>query len=104
MVRSDLLEQIPNLAAQAFECSVRLPALNNIISNYLLPLVVRNLGAYDTHICDTAHATLFRLLEKAFITKEQAEKQVCPAILALSKVDSVKDLNGRVITVSYNFY
>lgn len=95
-----MLEQIPSLATQAVDCSSRLPCLSDIISEHLLPIVVRNLGAPDIQVRDTAHSTLFQLLEQAFITREQAEKLVCPTVVALSKVESLTDLNNGIITVS----
>lgn len=94
------MEQIPSLATQAVDCSSRLPSLSDMVSKHLLPIVVRNLGSADTQVRDTAHSTLFQLLEQAFITREQAEKLVCPTIVALSKVESLTDLNNGIITVS----
>lgn len=95
-----MLEQIPNLASQAVDCASRLPILSDIISEHLLPIVVRNLGTPDVQVRDTAHSTLFQLMEQALITREQAEKQVCPAVVALSKVESLTDLYNGIITVS----
>lgn len=101
MVRTDLLEQVPTLATQAIECSNRLPALANVVSEHLLPLVVHNLGTSDSQVRTTAHSTLFFLLEQAFVTREQAELQVCPTVLGMSKVENMMDLNTSAITVSF---
>ncbi|KAJ8927571.1 hypothetical protein NQ314_019954 [Rhamnusium bicolor] len=99
MLRADLLEQIPHIAAQAVECSTRVNALKNVVSEYLIPLVVRNLGSSDTAVDKAAHATLIQLIEQGFITKQQAEIQVCPSILALSKVESIADIKTGPVTL-----
>jgi hypothetical protein len=100
MVRADLLEQIPHMASQALKYSNRVESLKTIISEYLLPLVVRNLGCSDNAVDKAAHATLIHLLEQGLITKPQAEIQVCPAILALSNEEQSADINTGAITVS----
>lgn len=89
MVRTDLLEQIPNLATTALECASRVPELSNILSDNLLPIVVRNLGINDNQVRKTAHSTLFVLMEKNLVTRQQAEIQVCPTVLALSNMESI---------------
>ncbi|KAJ8940759.1 hypothetical protein NQ318_009671 [Aromia moschata] len=99
MLRADLLEQIPHIAAQAIECSSKVSVLKNIVSEYLIPFVVRNLGSSDTAVDKAAHATLIHLIEQGFITKQQAEIQVCPSILALSKVESVADINTGAVAL-----
>ncbi|KAJ8922296.1 hypothetical protein NQ315_004236 [Exocentrus adspersus] len=100
MLRVDLLELIPYIAAQAVKCSTRVDALKNVVSEYLIPLVVRNLVSTDTAVDRAAHATLIHLIEKGFITKQQAEIQVCPSILALSKVEASSDITGAVMLMS----
>lgn len=99
-VRSDLLEQIPHMASQALKYSRRVEGLKNIMGEYLLPLVVRNLGYSDNAVDKAAHTTLIHLMEQGLVTKTQAEIQVCPAILALSNEDQTADINTAGITVS----
>lgn len=94
MVRTDLLEEVPNLVTEALEWSFRLPALNSIVSEYLLPLVVQNLGNTDA-----ARSALFHLLEQELITKQQAEELVCPTILALLNTDGLADSNTGIVMV-----
>ncbi|KAG5900679.1 hypothetical protein JTB14_005944 [Gonioctena quinquepunctata] len=99
ILRADLLEQIPHIAAQAVECSIRVEGLKNVVSEYLIPLVVRNLGYSDTAVDKAAHVTLINLIEHGYINKQQAEIQVCPAILALSKDETSADINTGAITL-----
>jgi len=84
-----VLENLPNLAILSKECAVRVPALANIVADYLLPMVVRNLGTSDNQVRKTAHTTLVNLIEKGLVSKLQSEIQVCPTILALSRNDSL---------------
>ncbi|XP_074026001.1 serine/threonine-protein phosphatase 4 regulatory subunit 1 isoform X3 [Leptinotarsa decemlineata] len=98
-LRAELLEHVPQIAAQAVECSTRVEALKNIVSDYLIPLVVRNLGYSDTAVDKAAHVTLISLIEQGFINKQQAEIQVCPAVLALATVESSADINTRAISL-----
>lgn len=95
ILRADLLEQIPHIAAQAVESSSRVSALKNVVGEYLIPLVVRNLGYSDNAVDKAAHATLIHLVEQGFISKQQAEIQVCPSILALSKVTTAADVQTQ---------
>lgn len=100
MLRADLLEQIPKIAMQAVENSTRIGALKNVVGEYLIPLVVRNLGSTDNAVDRAAHSTLLQLIENNFVTKQQAEIQVCPSVLALSNMESISDINKGAITVS----
>lgn len=101
-----MLDQIPHIAAQTIECSSKLGDLRNTICDYLIPLVVRNLGCIDTAVDKAAHTALIQLVEQGFITKQQVEIQVCPSILALSKVETSTDINASTgaITVSTYFF
>lgn len=93
------------MASQAMKHSNRVEALKNVIGEYLLPLVVRNLGMWVDPVDKAARKTLIHLLEQGLITKPQAEIQVCPAILALSHEEEVTDIITGAITVSlYLFY
>lgn len=72
------------------------------MNDILVPLVVRNLGCSDRTVDRAAHAALIQIIEEGFITKPQIEIQVCPSILALSKGETVEDINANTgaITVS----
>ncbi|CAG9856795.1 unnamed protein product [Phyllotreta striolata] len=99
ILRSELLEEIPHIAAEAIQCSNGDGAFKNVVSDYLIPLVVRSLGCTDNTLI--AHSTLINLIKQGFITKLQAEIQVCPAILALTKLESTtaKDVNKAAINL-----
>lgn len=76
--------------------------LQSVVSDILIPLVVRNIGSTDTTVDKAAHAALIQLIEQGFISKPQIEIQVCPSILALSKGETRDDINAKTgsITVS----
>ncbi|XP_044269885.1 serine/threonine-protein phosphatase 4 regulatory subunit 1-like isoform X2 [Tribolium madens] len=99
MVRADLLDQVPHMASQALKYSNRVEVLKNVTGDYLIPLVVRNLGSTENAVDKAAHTTLIHLLEQGLITKPQAEIQVCPAILALSHEEQIAEINTGAITL-----
>lgn len=89
VVRIDALEHIPSLAGMALKCAQKVPALANITSEYLLSMVVNNLGDNDNQVRKHAQRALFTLLEQGLVSKAQAEIQVCPTILALTRKESM---------------
>ncbi|KAK5642612.1 hypothetical protein RI129_008779 [Pyrocoelia pectoralis] len=99
MVRTDLLEQIPDIALFAMQYKDRVPKLDSIISEHLLPIVVHNLGDKDNPVRRIAHSSLFFLLEKNLVTRQQAEIQVCPTVLGLSNSDTLMDYHTGSITL-----
>lgn len=77
--------------------------LQSVVSDILIPLVVRNLGYNDATIDKAAQSALIQLIEQGFISKLQIEIQVCPSILALSKCETQNALHANIgaITVSF---
>lgn len=103
ILRADLLDQIPDIAEHiTLLCSNKLSNLKDTICDYLLPIVVRNLGCPDAAVDKAARAALIRMIERDLITKFQIEIKVCPSILALSKTENSADINANTgaITVS----
>lgn len=96
ILRAELLEQIPHIAAQALECSTRVSAFKNVVGDYLIPLLVRNLGCYENTVITS---TLIQLIEQGFISKLQAEIQICPTVLALTKSQTAVDVNITAINL-----
>ncbi|CAH1973184.1 unnamed protein product [Acanthoscelides obtectus] len=93
ILRADLLEQIPDLAAAAVESNV----LKDVVSEYLIPLVARSVGLPDNAVDRAAQAALFQLIEAGYVSKFDAEIKICPSILALSNLDSTPDANTKAI-------
>ncbi|CAH1124904.1 unnamed protein product [Ceutorhynchus assimilis] len=93
LLKTDLLEDIPNIAAQALENSERVPALKDVIGEYLIPLVLRNIGCSDAGVDKTAQTTLVQLIQRGYVTQTQAEIKICPSILALTKMESQHQLD-----------
>lgn len=104
IVRKELIDQIPNLAVLARECSTRIPALKTVVSEYFLPMVVRNLGTDENFVRKAAETSLFTLMEHGLVTKMEAEIQVCPTILALSREESATDNHVGAVTVSTQIF
>lgn len=63
-------------------------------------MVVRNLGTEENFVRKAAENSLFALMEHGLISKAEAEIQVCPTILALSREESATDSHVGAITVS----
>ncbi|CAG9763789.1 unnamed protein product [Ceutorhynchus assimilis] len=105
LLKTDLLEDIPNIAAQALENSERVPALKDVIGEYLIPLVLRNIGCSDAGVDKTAQTTLVHLIQRDYVTQTQAEIKICPSILALTKMESQHqlDVNTGAIMPKMNF-
>lgn len=97
-LQENFLEKIPSIAAEALANSERVAALKDVIGDYLLPVVVRNLGWSETGINLTAKAVLVEMMERGYVTQFQAEVKVCPAILALQ---NQLEVNTSAITVSW---
>ncbi|XP_019760685.2 serine/threonine-protein phosphatase 4 regulatory subunit 1 isoform X2 [Dendroctonus ponderosae] len=99
-LQENFLEKIPSIAAEALANSDRVEALKDVIGDYLLPVVVRNLGWSETGINLAAKAVLVEMMEKGYVTQFQAEVKVCPAILALQ---NQLDVNTSAITLMSKF-
>lgn len=98
-MRTDLLEQIPTVAARIAQCSQEYPQLKTVTTKHLVPIVVNNLDKSDSQVRNAAHSALLSLLEQKLLTREEAEETVCPTVIAMTKVDSMIDLNTSAITV-----
>lgn len=99
-MKTDLLGQIPTLAARIAECSQEYPQLKSVITKHLLPIVVKSLGDSDSQVRISAHSALLSLVEQNLLTRREVEENVCPTIIAMTKVDnSIIDLNTSIITV-----
>ncbi|XP_060521123.1 serine/threonine-protein phosphatase 4 regulatory subunit 1-like isoform X3 [Cylas formicarius] len=96
--KAEVLELIPDVAAQAIESSARVSALKDVVGEYLIPIVVRNLGSCETNVDKAAQTALVQMIKRGHISQLQVEIQVCPAILALSKLDDEQDVDtGAVV-------
>lgn len=74
------------------------------MSEILIPLVVRNIGANDRAVDRPTQAALVQLIEQGFISKPQIEIQVCPSILALSKGETEQDVNANAGAITVSIY
>lgn len=100
LVRNDLLEYIPAIASVCNECKSRIPSLTNIVTEYLLPIIVRNIAASDNQVRRRAHSSLISLMELGYVSTHQAEVQVCPTVIALSTMSSLTEYYTGPVTVS----
>uniref|UniRef100_A0A3P9P2W4 Protein phosphatase 4, regulatory subunit 1-like n=2 Tax=Poeciliinae TaxID=586240 RepID=A0A3P9P2W4_POERE len=87
-VRSELMEQVPNIAMFLHESRPNFPAA---FSRYLVPIVVRYLTDPNNQVRKTSQAALLVLLEQGLISKADMETKVCPVLLELTEPSSDDD-------------
>lgn len=78
--------------------------LRSVVSDVLIPPVMRTIGTNDMEVDRQRQAALVQLIEQNFISKAQIEIQVCPSILALSKGETEEDLNANAGAITVSIY
>lgn len=94
-----MLKNVRTIAMLSTKYYDKVPALEHVVNDYLLPLTIKNITESDPDIMIAAQTALLGLLEQGSITNFQAEIQVCPTILAATKMSS-SDHDVHFITVS----
>ncbi|XP_044734109.1 serine/threonine-protein phosphatase 4 regulatory subunit 1-like isoform X2 [Chrysoperla carnea] len=94
LVKTDLIEQIPQLAVVCMESNI--PEMTETVEKYLLPLVVNCFKDTDTQVRKTSQATLLVLMEHNLVSKHTVELKVCPTVLEISRdyVNSSEELTN----------
>ncbi|KYN13323.1 Serine/threonine-protein phosphatase 4 regulatory subunit 1 [Trachymyrmex cornetzi] len=83
LVRSDLVEQIPNVAIICHEA----PHLfGYVIRNYLLDIVMKYLNDQDNQVRQMAQSALTVLMKRGLLDNDTIENVICPTIEKLSYV------------------
>ncbi|XP_011059766.1 PREDICTED: serine/threonine-protein phosphatase 4 regulatory subunit 1-like isoform X2 [Acromyrmex echinatior] len=81
LVRSDLVEQIPNVAIICHEA----PHLfGHVIRNYLLDIVMKYLNDQDNQVRQMAQSALTMLMKRSLLDNDTIENVICPTIEKLS--------------------
>ncbi|XP_018057909.1 PREDICTED: serine/threonine-protein phosphatase 4 regulatory subunit 1-like isoform X3 [Atta colombica] len=81
LVRSDLVEQIPNVAIICHEA----PHLfGHVIRNYLLDIVMKYLNDQDNQVRQMAQSALTMLMKRGLLDNDTIENVICPTIEKLS--------------------
>ncbi|XP_038149151.1 serine/threonine-protein phosphatase 4 regulatory subunit 1 isoform X1 [Cyprinodon tularosa] len=95
-VRSELMEQVPNIAMFLHESRPNFPAA---FSRYLVPIVVRYLTDPNNQVRKTSQAALLVLLEQGLISKADMETKVCPVLLDLTETSSDDDYKIEAVAI-----
>lgn len=83
LVRSDLVEQIPNVAIICHEA----PHLfGDVLRNHLLGIVMKYLNDLDNQVQQMAQSALTTLMKRGLLDNDTIENVICPTIESLSYI------------------
>ncbi|XP_064238616.1 serine/threonine-protein phosphatase 4 regulatory subunit 1-like [Aotus nancymaae] len=95
-VRTELMEQIPPIAMFLQENRSNFPV---VLSEYLIPIVVRYLTDPNIQVRKSSQEVLLILLEQDLIFQHDIENTVCPILLQLSALDSDDEYKAEAVSV-----
>ncbi|XP_013373795.1 PREDICTED: serine/threonine-protein phosphatase 4 regulatory subunit 1-like isoform X2 [Chinchilla lanigera] len=95
-VRTELLEQIPPIATFLRENRPDFPV---VFSEYLIPVVVRDLTDPDNQVRKSSQEVLLILLEQDLIFQNDIENRVCPILLELSAPESDDEYRAEAVSI-----
>nr|XP_008011239.2 serine/threonine-protein phosphatase 4 regulatory subunit 1 isoform X3 [Chlorocebus sabaeus] len=95
-VRTELMEQIPPIAIFLQENRSDFPV---VLSEYLMPIVVRYLTDPNNQVRKSSQEVLLILLEQDLIFQHDIEKKVCPILLQLSAPDSDDEYKAEAVSI-----
>ncbi|XP_049726020.1 serine/threonine-protein phosphatase 4 regulatory subunit 1-like isoform X3 [Elephas maximus indicus] len=95
-VRTELMEQIPPVAMFLQENTSNFPV---VLSDYLIPVVVRYLTDPNNQVRKSSQEVLLILLEQDLIFQHDIENKVCPLLLHLSAADSNDEYKAEAVNI-----
>ncbi|XP_017707554.1 PREDICTED: serine/threonine-protein phosphatase 4 regulatory subunit 1-like isoform X4 [Rhinopithecus bieti] len=95
-VRTELMEQIPPIAIFLQENRSDFPV---VLSEYLIPIVVRYLTDPNNQVRKSSQEVLLILLEQDLIFQHDIENKVCPVLLQLSAPDSDDEYKAEAVSI-----
>ncbi|XP_063515312.1 serine/threonine-protein phosphatase 4 regulatory subunit 1-like isoform X4 [Pongo pygmaeus] len=95
-VRTELMEQIPPIAIFLQENRSNFPV---VLSEYLIPIVVRYLTDPNNQVRKSSQEVLLILLEQDLIFQRDIENKVCPILLQLSAPDSDDEYKAEAVSI-----
>ncbi|XP_005569492.3 serine/threonine-protein phosphatase 4 regulatory subunit 1-like isoform X5 [Macaca fascicularis] len=95
-VRTELMEQIPPIAIFLQENRSDFPV---VLSEYLIPIVVRYLTDPNNQVRKSSQEVLLILLEQDLIFQHDIENKVCPILLQLSAPDSDDEYKAEAVSI-----
>ncbi|XP_063489503.1 serine/threonine-protein phosphatase 4 regulatory subunit 1-like isoform X13 [Symphalangus syndactylus] len=95
-VRTELMEQIPPIAIFLQENRSNFPV---VLSEYLIPIVVRYLTDPNNQVRKSSQEVLLILLEQDLIFQHDIENKVCPILLQPSAPDSDDEYKAEAVSI-----
>ncbi|XP_011914287.1 PREDICTED: serine/threonine-protein phosphatase 4 regulatory subunit 1-like isoform X4 [Cercocebus atys] len=95
-VRTELMEQIPPIAIFLQGNRSDFPV---VLSEYLIPIVVRYLTDPNNQVRKSSQEVLLILLEQDLIFQHDIENKVCPILLQLSAPDSDDEYKAEAVSI-----
>ncbi|XP_006839371.1 PREDICTED: serine/threonine-protein phosphatase 4 regulatory subunit 1-like [Chrysochloris asiatica] len=95
-VRTELMDQIPPIAMFLQEHRADFPT---VLSEYLVPVVVRYLTDANNQVRKSSQEVLLILLEQDLIFQHDIENKVCPVLLHLSAPDSDDEYKTEAVNI-----
>ncbi|CAL1686167.1 unnamed protein product [Lasius platythorax] len=96
LVRSDLVEQIPNVALICLEA----PHLyGDVLRSYLLGIIIKYLSDPDNQVRQMAHSALMTIVKKGLLDNDTIEHEICPTIEHLSYMSAEEHLRNANISL-----
>ncbi|XP_026828908.1 serine/threonine-protein phosphatase 4 regulatory subunit 1 isoform X2 [Ooceraea biroi] len=96
LVRSDLMEQIPNVAIICHEA----PHLfGNVLRDYLLSIIITYLNDSDNQVRQMAQSALMTVLKRGLVDSNTIEHEICPTIEHFSYISTDEHLRNAHISL-----
>ncbi|GAB1861274.1 Serine/threonine-protein phosphatase 4 regulatory subunit 1 [Camponotus japonicus] len=96
LVRSDLVEQIPNVAIICLEAP---DLFGDVLRNHLLGIIIKYLSDPDNQVRQMAQNALMTIVKRGLLDNDTIEHEICPTIEHLSYMSADEHLRNANISL-----
>ncbi|XP_070154598.1 serine/threonine-protein phosphatase 4 regulatory subunit 1 isoform X2 [Polyergus mexicanus] len=96
LVRSDLVEQIPNVAIICLEAP---DLFGDVLRNHLLGIIIKYLSDPDNQVRQMAQNALMTIVKRGLLDNDTIEHEICPTIEDLSYISADEHLRNANISL-----
>ncbi|XP_072751644.1 serine/threonine-protein phosphatase 4 regulatory subunit 1 isoform X5 [Anoplolepis gracilipes] len=96
LVRSDLVEQIPNVAIICLEAP---DLFGDVLRNHLLGIIIKYLSDPDNQVRQMAQSALMTIVKRGLLENDTIEHEICPTIEHLSYMSADEHLRNANISL-----
>ncbi|KAM0734403.1 Serine/threonine-protein phosphatase 4 regulatory subunit 1 [Formica fusca] len=96
LVRSDLVEQIPNVAIICLEAP---DLFGDVLRNHLLGIIIKYLSDPDNQVRQMAQNALMTIVKRDLLDNDTIEHEICPTIEHLSYISADEHLRNANISL-----